>query len=62
VWKDVKPVRVELTVPLGARLNCEGCVRGLEGVRGGVINAGNELSPSVPTSLSALRMGWWTVE
>ena len=23
VWKEVKPVCVELTVPLGARLNCE---------------------------------------
>jgi hypothetical protein len=51
VWKEVKPVRVELTVPFSARLNREGCERGLEGVRGGVMKVGMELSPSAMRSL-----------
>ena len=60
-WKEVKPVCAELTVPWGARLNCEArerrldarlwykARRSIEGVRGGIVKAGVESSPSAPT-------------
>ena len=72
VWKEVKPVCAELTVPLGARLNCEarecrldarlwcGARRSIEGVRGGIAKVGIESSLSAPTSLSPSGMVWWT--
>ena len=58
MWKEVKPVCAELTVPLGARLNCEArerrldarlwcrARRSIEGVRGGIVKVGVESSPS----------------
>jgi hypothetical protein len=73
VWKEVKPVCAELTVPLGARLNCEArerrldarlsckARRSIEGVRGGIVKVGVESSPSAPTSLSLSGMVWWTL-
>jgi hypothetical protein len=72
VWKEVKPVCAELTVPLGARLNREArerrldarlwcrARRSIEGVRGGIVKVGVESSPSAPTSLSLSGMVWWT--
>jgi hypothetical protein len=68
MWKEVKPMCAELTVPLGTRLNCEArerrldarlwCTarRSIEGVRGGIVKAGIESSLSAPTSLSP--SGW----
>jgi hypothetical protein len=68
VWKEVKPVCAELTVPLGARLNCEArkrrldarlsckARRSIEGVRGGIVKVGVESSPSAPASLSPSGM------
>ena len=72
VWKEVKPVCAELTVPLGARLNCEArerrldarlwcrARRSMEGVRGGIVKVGVDFSPSAPTSLSRSGTVWWT--
>ena len=70
MWKEVKPVCAELTVPLGARLNCEArehrldarlwcrARRSIEGVCGGIVKAGVESSPSAPTSLSPSGTVW----
>ena len=69
MWKEVKPVCAELTVPLGARLNCEArerrldarlwCTarRSIEGVRGGIVKVGVESSQFTPTSLSPIGHG-----
>ena len=70
--KEVKPECAKLTVPLGARLNCEArerrldarlwcrARRSIEGVRGGIVKVGIKSSPSAPTSLSPSGMVWWT--
>jgi hypothetical protein len=68
VWKEVKPVCAELTMPLGARLNCKAkerrldarlwcrARRSIEGVRGGIVKAGVESSPPAPTSLCGVGL------
>ena len=68
-WKEVKSVCVELTVPWGARLNCEAwerrldarlwcrARRSIEGVRGVIVKAGVESSP-VHANNRCPRRGW----